>query len=113
MSERESTQFLRRTLFLGMLQIGLVSLLLCRMYYLQIFEGAYYQLLAEGNRIASRPLIPLRGQIYDRNHVLLAQNETSFRVVLLTDKKAEIEEILDTLSGLIDLPLEEKEEILK
>ena len=113
MHEKDNTQFLRRALFLGILQVFLIILLLGRMYYLQIFEGAYYQLLAEGNRIATRPLVPLRGQIYDRNGISLAHNETSFRLVLLTDKKDEVEEILDALSGLIALSLEEKEEILK
>lgn len=91
----------------------LITLLLGRMYYLQIFEGSYYRLLAEGNRIATRPLIPLRGQIYDRKGIPLAQNETSFRILLLTDKKDEIEETLETLSNLITLLPEEKEETLK
>ncbi len=113
MFEKENTQFLRRTLFLGSLQLILIGLLFCRMYYLQILEGQYYRLLAEGNRIATRPLIPLRGQIYDRNGVHLVQNETSFRLVLLTDKKDEVEETLTTLSKLIALSGEEKEELLK
>lgn len=91
----------------------LITILLGRMSYLQIFEGSYYRLLAEGNRIATRPLIPLRGQIYDRRGVPLAQNETSFRVLLLTDKRDEIEETLETLAGLITLTPEEKEETLK
>lgn len=113
MFEKESTQFLRRILFLGILQLMLLILLVGRMSYLQIFEGSYYHLLAEGNRIATRPLLPLRGQIYDRRGVPLAHNETSFRVVLLTDKKDEIEETLEILSGLITLLPEEKEETLK
>lgn len=113
MSERENTQFQRRTLFLGILQLGLIVLLLSRMCYLQIIEGHYYHLLAEGNRIAARPLIPLRGQIYDRNGIPLAQNETSFRLVFLADKKDEITQTLETLSHLISFLPEEKEETLK
>jgi penicillin-binding protein 2 len=113
MGERENTQFLRRALFLGMLQCALLMILLGRMYYLQIFEGSYYRHLAEGNRIATRPLLPLRGQIYDRHGIPLAQNETSFQVFLLTDKKDEIEETLLNLSDLIHLSPEEKEDIQK
>lgn len=113
MLETDNTQFLRRALFLGTLQLIFILILLGRMYYLQIFEGSYYHLLAEGNRIASRPLLPLRGQIYDRHGIPLAQNETSFRAVLLTDKKDEILETLDVLSTLISLSQEEKEEIVK
>lgn len=113
MLEKENTQFLRRTLFLGILQLMLIAVLFGRMFYLQIFEGTHYHLLAEGNRIATRPLMPLRGQIYDRNKVSLAQNEPSFRAILLTDKKDEVEETLEALADLITLPLEKKEEILK
>ncbi len=113
MLDEENTQFLRRILFLGALQLVLITILLGRMYYLQIFEGSYYHLLAEGNRVATRPLIPLRGQIYDRRGVPLAQNETSFRILLLTDKKDEIEETLETLSNLITFLPEEKEETLR
>ncbi len=113
MSERENTRFLRRTLFLGILQLFLIVILLGRMYYLQIIEGSHYHLLAEDNRIASRPLVPLRGQIYDCKGIPLVQNETSFRVVLLADQKEEIEKTLETLSGIISLSEEEKEEIFK
>jgi len=94
------------------MQFFIITILLGRMYYLQIIEGAHYHLLAEGNRIATRPLLPLRGQIYDRHGVLLAQNETNFRIVFLTDKQAEIEETLQMLSKLIYLSSEEKMNIL-
>ncbi|MBL8675994.1 MAG: penicillin-binding protein 2, partial [Alphaproteobacteria bacterium] len=113
MSRKENSNFLSRALFVGILQIGLVMILLCRMYYLQIFEGSRYHLLAEGNRIYSRPLIPLRGQIYDRNSNILVGNETSFRLLLLVDKKKDIENILNTLEEVITLSPEERENILK
>lgn len=112
MSEECNNQFIRRIIFLGIIQTVFIIILIGRMYYLQIFAGSYYQLLAEGNRIATRPLVPLRGQIYDRNGVPLAQNETNFRVVFLTDKRADIEETFYTLSGLITLSDEEKREAL-
>ncbi|MBS0271407.1 MAG: penicillin-binding protein 2 [Proteobacteria bacterium] len=112
MSEKENNQFLPRALFLGISQLFLVLILLGRMYYLQIHQGIYYHLLAEGNRIATRPLLPLRGQILDRNGVVLAQNETTFRALLLTDKKDEIGEALETLSEFVDFSPEEKEKVL-
>lgn len=113
MSERENTRFLRRVLFLGVIQLLLFAVLLGRMYVLQILEGQHYRLLAEGNRIATRPLIPLRGHLYDRKGVPLAQNETSFRLVLLTDKRDKIEETLETLSALVPFSDEEKQDTLR
>ena len=113
MSKEPNTQFIRRMIFLGIIQILLILVLVGRMCYLQIFEGSHYRLLAEGNRIATRPIVPLRGQIYDRNGVLLAQNETNFRVVFLMDKRMEAEETLLKLSDLISFLEEEKSEVLR
>lgn len=113
MTERENTQFLRRTLCLGIFQISLVLLLIGRLYVLQILDGPHYHLLAEGNRIATRPLIPSRGQLYDRNGIPLAQNESSFRLVLLTNKKDHVKETLEALSELIPFSDEEKEDALQ
>lgn len=113
MSREENPNFLSRALFVGILQIGLVLILLGRMYYLQIFEGSHYHLLAEGNRIFSRPLVPLRGQFYDRNGNILVGNETSFRLLLLVDKKKDLESTLTALEEVITLSPEEKEDILK
>ena len=113
MSREENSHFLSRALFVGILQIGLVMILLGRMYYLQIFEGPRYHLLAEGNRIFSRPLVPLRGQIYDRNGSVLVGNETSFRLLLFVDKKKGFESTLAALEEVITLSPEERENILK
>jgi penicillin-binding protein 2 len=113
MFEENNTKFIRRMLFLGILQIIIILVLLGRMYYLQVSEGAKYHLLAEGNRIATRPLLPLRGHIYDRNGILIAQNETNFRVVFLTDKKSEVRTTLKELSQLISLSPEEKQDVLE
>lgn len=112
LSEKETTQFFRRTLCLGVVQLILILILLGRLYVFQILEGYHYHLLAEGNRIATRPLLPLRGQLYDRNGVPLTQNVSTFRLVLLTAKKDKVEESLNTLSTLIPLSPNEQEQIL-
>lgn len=51
--------------------------------YLQIMNGAEFRALAEGNR-ARVDLIPaLRGVVYDRNMVVLADNAPTFRVTVV------------------------------
>ena len=110
MSDKKNAQFLRRVLVLAVFQGICILILLGRMYYLQVIEGRYYHLLAEGNRIATRSLLPLRGELCDRYGTPLAQNKTTFRLIFLTDKKEKLEETLQTLSELIDFSEEEKEE---
>ncbi len=83
------------------------------MYYLQIVQGNYYHLLAEGNRVATRALLPSRGELCDRHGVPFAQNTTTFRLVFLMDKRDKVEKTLEALSKLIVFSDEEKEEALK
>lgn len=112
MLKHENPYFIRRILFVGLVQSLLIVVLLGRMFYLQILEGDYYKLLAEGNRVATRALLPPRGRIYDRRGNVLAENETTFRLVLLSDKKVVVEETLEAISHLIELPPKIKEETL-
>lgn len=113
MFDKITAQFLRRAFFLGGIQCFGFLILIGRMYYLQIMEGAYYHLLAEDNRIVTRALLPLRGEMCDRHGVPLAQNKMTFRLVFLTDKKDKLEKTLETLSTLIVFSEEEKEEALR
>jgi penicillin-binding protein 2 len=50
------------------------SLLASRLWYLQISQGQKYKEFSQGNRIRLVPEPALRGNIYDRNGVLLAEN---------------------------------------
>ncbi len=113
MLRNENPLFVRRILFVGIVQAFLIIVLLGRMFYLQILEGEYYKLLAEGNRVATRALLPPRGRIYDRQGNVLAENETTFRLVLLSDKKEIVEDTLDAISNLIDLPPKIREDAIK
>ncbi len=68
-----------------LLVLGLLAL---RLWYLQINEGSYYRDLSENNRTRAVIMEPVRGLIYDRNGVLLANNVPSFGLyVTLEDVK--------------------------
>ena len=56
--------FTRRSLMLGGIQVGLVSALVGRLYYLQVLEADRYEMLADENRISMRMLPPLRGRSF-------------------------------------------------
>lgn len=84
--------FTRRSLLIGGAKTGIVSLLLARMYYLQIIEGQHYNLLAEDNRINLELIVPERGEIFDRHGFLLAQNLPNYQILLHYQKRKEIPE---------------------
>jgi len=96
----------RRTMVLGGMQLGLVGVLGLRMQSMQIDQAGEYQLLADENRINIRLLPPARGMIYDRNGAILADNEQTYRIVIVRENVEDIETALARLSQLVYIPPE-------
>ena len=94
---------LRRTFLLGVGKGILLTGVLGRLIYLQIFKSNQYKLLANKNRISLRLLNPIRGTISDRNGKLLAINQNTFRVLCVVDNKIELKKALFNLSKFIFL----------
>ena len=57
---------LSRTMLLAFINLLLLFILVGRLYYLQVVEAQKYKTLADENRISTRMLLPVRGEIYDR-----------------------------------------------
>lgn len=66
----------------GILMVILFSILLWRMFYLQIISGEEYQNNYTLKIVKERTLNSTRGNIYDRNGKLLAYNELSYSITL-------------------------------
>ncbi len=81
--------------------------ILGRLFYLQVLQGEKYLLLAEKNRISVRLTMPMRGLIYDRNGIKLAENAKTFQAVLVKEESPDYKETLENFLKLI--PLEEDE----
>ena len=77
------------------------SLLVYRLYGLQIKQHEYFVTRAEQNRIAIIPLPPSRGQIADRNGVVLAQNYTAYTLEINPHQVDYLNETIDELSKLV------------
>ncbi|WP_158043938.1 penicillin-binding protein 2 [Skermanella pratensis] len=93
----------RRALMLGGMQVGLLSTLVARMYYLQVLESDRYTVLADENRINMRLLAPSRGQVLDRFGVPLAVNQQNFRVVMVSEQARKIDRMLSLISEIVPL----------
>ncbi len=59
-----------------------VSLIVVRLFSLQIVSGAYYRGLSDGNRIKTVSIHAPRGIIFDRNAVPLVFNIPGFREIV-------------------------------
>ncbi len=105
--------FSRRAAILGGLQATLLSVLVGRMYQLQVLESKRYKLLAEENRINMRLLPPPRGRILDRAGLPLAVNRENYRVVLIAERTRDVEATLDKLGDLIPVDDYDRRRIMR
>ncbi len=100
----ESTRLIgRRGLIVGGLQLGFMGVLALRMRYVQVEQADQFRLLAEENRVNIRLLPPARGLIYDRNGVILAENEQNYSVVLVKEDAGDVDAVLRRLGQIIAL----------
>ena len=92
--------------FSGMLFLMLALAL--RMVQLQVLEHDHYRTISDENRIHIQPLAPTRGQIFDRNGVLLADNQPVFSLTLVEERIEDLDATLAIIDDLIDLSPRER-----
>lgn len=71
---------------IAILQLGLglfTVIFIGTLMSLQVVHGGYYRNLAERNRIRVKEEKPVRGIIYDRNHIPLVKNEPQFSLLAI------------------------------
>lgn len=104
---RKTSQDQRQTVLLRAWVAGTVvilglSLLIGRLWYLQVSKYDSLAARAEQNRITIVPIPPRRGQITDRNGVVLAKNNREYTLVVTKAQVTEnIHELLEKLRELV------------
>ena len=95
--------FTRRALMFAGGATVLTTVLVGRLYYLQVVSADRYRVLADENRISLRLLPPPRGRILDRFGVELANNQRNYRLLLIPEQTPSVEETLAALTDLVHL----------
>ncbi len=78
----------------------ITSVLILRLYNLQISNHDYYAEEALGNQMRTLPITPTRGKIFDRNGQIIATNQLSYRLTLTPEKTKNIAKTLLSLQQL-------------
>jgi len=78
-------------------------LIIARIFFLQVVMHDHFTTLSQHNRIKIRPIAPIRGLIFSRDGVLLANNRPSFRLEIIPEQVTDINHTIDELNGLIDI----------
>ena len=79
--------FIGRSLAALLIVVVALTIVLIRLYWLQIQHHDHFKTLATDNRIKLLPLPPSRGEIYDRNGVLLADNRPSYILSIVRERE--------------------------
>ncbi|MCM2563529.1 penicillin-binding protein 2 [Lutimaribacter sp. EGI FJ00015] len=101
----------RRALMLGGAQAAFIGVLGLRMRHLQVEQADQFRLLAEENRINIRLIPPARGQIFDRNGRVIAENVPSYRITMVPEDTGDPDLVLRRLAALIDLAPEDVDRV--
>lgn len=84
--------------------VGVVVLvLLGSFWHLQVMRGRHYQRLAENNHLRAVRIAASRGAIFDRRGRILAENRSSYNVVLSTEHSRDPEGTVSALARLLAL----------
>ncbi|MDT0634952.1 penicillin-binding protein 2 [Spectribacter hydrogenoxidans] len=99
----ERQLFLWRTVVAGVIMALMVGGLITRLAYLQVVEHGYYTLRSDDNRTRVQVVPPVRGLIYDRNGIVLADNLPAYRLEIIPEQVADIDATLDRLAEVVTI----------
>jgi penicillin-binding protein 2 len=92
----------RRLVLSAIFTVILLSLVLGRLYVLQIVEHEHFSTLSDSNRVRIKALPPTRGLIFDRHGVVMANNLPAYRLEIVPEQVEDLDSTLLQLKQYID-----------
>lgn len=83
------------------------SIIVLRLWFLQIVNGDDYEQRAYSNRVRKREVAAPRGHLLDRHGREIVTNRPSFNVSLIQEDSSDIGELLKRLSPILNMDVEE------
>jgi penicillin-binding protein 2 len=109
----EDLRGLQRRVGVAQIAVALpLVLLVVYFWHLQVVRGRYFRELSENNRTRAIAIPAPRGPLFDRNGRILAENRSSFNVVLTTERRDDLRRALARIATLITFDPAEVEERL-
>ncbi len=92
----------RRLRLAAVFTVLLLSLVLGRLYVLQVLEYEHFSTLSDSNRIRIKALPPTRGLIFDRNGVVMADNLPAYRLEIVREQVQDLDATLQQLRQYVE-----------
>lgn len=99
----ERRLFLVRAIAASVILLILIGLLIARVVYLQVFQHRYYETRSQDNRMRVEVVPPVRGLIYDRSGMLLANNQPAYRLEIVPEQVKNLSDTIDRLSHILSI----------
>ncbi len=110
---REGQLFTNRAVAFVILCTALVLVIISRLAYLQIISHEHFTTLSQNNRLNVLPIEPIRGLIYDRNGVVLAQNVPIYNLKITPEQVSDLPTTLNKLAELVEITPQDLERFQK
>ena len=100
----QETRLISKRITISALLVTLIfTVILSRVFYLQIVLHDQYSTLSQSNRVKVVPIAPTRGLIFSHDGVLLADNRPSFSLEIVPEKTEDMDRLLQQLAGIMEL----------
>ena len=104
----EKDIFTKRAYLAGLFVFILLCVLAGRMVFLQVTQYELYASKSENNRVQLKTVEPIRGLIFDRNGVLLAENLPSHSLTIVPERVKDMQKTLGLIQALIGITDDER-----
>ena len=101
-------------IYFAMALVGIcLAVVIIRYGYLQLYQHQHFQTISESNRIRLQSIPPARGNIYDRNGILLAHNYPIFSITVNKAQYPKINNLINNLQPILNLSAEDIGQVQK
>ncbi len=101
--EADLARFRLRVFVFSIVMLLCFALVAARLVVLQVVRHEDLRAQAESNRTAVVPVVPNRGQILDRNGVVLANNYSAYTLEITPSRVNDLEQTIDALSQVVEI----------
>ncbi len=92
----------QRLIFSAVVAVILLSMVVGRLYVLQVVEYDHFVTLSDSNRIRLKVLPPTRGLIFDRHGVVMADNLPAYRLEIVREQVDDLDATLQRLRQYVE-----------
>lgn len=96
----EPAEYRQKLKFVIILVVLALSILLMRLWYLQVIKGDELKQRSENNAVRFRKIQPLRGLVMDRHRAVIVDNCPSFDVLYMPTKGVNPEVLIQKIKGI-------------